>query len=569
THVALYFGWYLLEHYNDNKEIRDLLNNSALYLVPVVNPDGLVHNATTNPTGGGTWRKNRSPRVISTVTHYGTDLNRNYGHKWAYSHPGQLGQAGSNFAGNGYYRGTAPWSEAETQAIRNLCNSHRFVAAFNYHAWDDSFNYPWNFDIDSLTNDSLKFSAIAAYCTEDNYFEKGTFDKTLGYTANGTSDDWLYGEQTTKGKIFAFTIEVGKSFWPAQGLIITYCDSLLQANIKMLRMAAKYAAIEEISSDTISTLSCHAVYNLKRYSIKDTGFTVSVIPLDANITATGTEKLYTAIPFLGSVNDSIQFSLSPSLPNGTIIRFLLKVDNGAWFTVDTISKVYINLSTLPLSCESHIVPGNSSSQAIPIIPGVMTRAAIESKEDEDWFYFQNTIGQKYIRIVLSDLPADYDIELFDAAGQRTGFSSNPYKINDTIVYNSSYVGDFRLHVYGYKKTYHPFRCYSITAELGSDPFTEITYAALKETGNKEVDLSIFPIPAGSHVSVSVKTERAGKLNWYLTDNTGRQLLSGSRKINRGASMFSVDISMLLPGFYLLNFVPEAGTKRISFKIIKE
>ena len=50
------------------------------------------------------------------------------------------------------------------------------------------------------------------------HFESGTFNRTLGYTANGTSDDWLYGEQVEKNKIFAFTIEVGKSFWPIYSL---------------------------------------------------------------------------------------------------------------------------------------------------------------------------------------------------------------------------------------------------------------------------------------------------------------------------------------------------------------
>ncbi|MBK9472403.1 MAG: hypothetical protein IPO18_08965 [bacterium] len=50
------------------QELRDpsikwLVDNRELYLIPVVNPDGFVYNETTDPNGGGMWRKNRSPQA--------------------------------------------------------------------------------------------------------------------------------------------------------------------------------------------------------------------------------------------------------------------------------------------------------------------------------------------------------------------------------------------------------------------------------------------------------------------------------------------------------------------------
>lgn len=568
-HIVIYFAWYLLENYDTDKEIRTLLNNSALYIVPVVNPDGLLYNQSTNPTGGGAWRKNRKPRVISGTTHYGIDLNRNYGMKWAYTHPGILGQAGSSFAGNNYYRGTAAWSEAETQAIRSFVYKHEFTSAFNYHAWDDSFNYPWNFDIDSLTDDSVKYEAITQYLIENNHFKSGTFDKTLQYTAGGTSDDWLYGDSITKKKIFAFTIEVGKSFWHPQSFIAKYCDSLQQANIKMLRMAAKYAAIQETSSNTIPSLSHYIAYDLKRYSIKDTNFTVSITPLEPVVTGTDPAKLYPSLGFLGTISDTLHFTLSPGIINGTVLRFLLKVDNGMWSTVDTIYKTYQAGPTLPLGCTDYTEPNNVAANAKPLQPGENIIASITDSRDEDWFYIENTAGKTNIRVVLSDLPADFDMELFDGAGQKIALANRPYKFNDTLVFNTSNIGIFKLRIYGYNNAYHRYHCYNLNAELSNNPYELTGYTSYKDKSNEALTFSVYPLPARQQVSVSVKSRQAQAITWILTDNAGRRIHSGQQRINSGLSVFPLTVSHLSRGVYLLQIIPEASSKILAAKIVKE
>jgi len=54
--------------------------------------------------------------------------------------------------------------------------------------------------------------------TQENDFFAGTGTETVGYTVNGNSDDWMYGETDTKPAIFSMTPEVGgqgDGFWPA------------------------------------------------------------------------------------------------------------------------------------------------------------------------------------------------------------------------------------------------------------------------------------------------------------------------------------------------------------------
>lgn len=72
---VMYYMFYLLENYNTNPSVKYLVDNREIWFVPCLNPDGYEYNRSTNPNGGGQWRKNRSLNSGS----YGVDLNRNYG----------------------------------------------------------------------------------------------------------------------------------------------------------------------------------------------------------------------------------------------------------------------------------------------------------------------------------------------------------------------------------------------------------------------------------------------------------------------------------------------------------
>ena len=109
----IYFMYYLLENYYTDPSVQYLVNNRELFFIPVVNPDGYEYNRTTNPSGGGMWRKNRRNNGGS----YGVDLNRNYG-PYAYWNAPNGGS--STTPSSDTYRGTAPFSEPETNNIKNF-----------------------------------------------------------------------------------------------------------------------------------------------------------------------------------------------------------------------------------------------------------------------------------------------------------------------------------------------------------------------------------------------------------------------------------------------------------------
>ena len=73
THAREPIGWMNILHFlhhlgqsfGTDKEVTSLLFSRRLFFVPVLNPDGVVHNEKTNPRGGGMHRKNMRDDDVS------------------------------------------------------------------------------------------------------------------------------------------------------------------------------------------------------------------------------------------------------------------------------------------------------------------------------------------------------------------------------------------------------------------------------------------------------------------------------------------------------------------------
>ena len=191
--VPFYLAKYLVEHYSTDQKVKQLIDSREIWIVPLVNPDGLEYSRTDNRF----WRKNRRDNGDGT---FGVDPNRNFGYKW-----GQQGSSGNSTSNT--YRGTAPFSEPETQAIRYLVSTHNFSSSISYHSYSQLVLYPWGY-----TNDAPQHKVQLSKMAEDMATE---IEKVHGkdytpeqasdlYITSGDSDDWLYGVHN----IAAFTIEL-------------------------------------------------------------------------------------------------------------------------------------------------------------------------------------------------------------------------------------------------------------------------------------------------------------------------------------------------------------------------
>lgn len=332
--ALIFYMWYLLENYTSNAEITTLINNTEMYFVPCVNADGYEYNHTTDPSGGGLWRKNRRNNGGS----YGVDLNRNYGYAWGYDNVGS-----SPTSSDETYRGTAGFSEPETQIMKWFCENHSFKTAIDYHCYSNLLIYPWSYIENYHTPDSLMYTAYSALMTATNNYLAGTPNETVGYTGNGGSIDWFYGEQATKNKIICWAPEAGDisdGFWPASANIEDIAKTNIDQNLYVARFAGRYANISESNSRLISQQADFFNFSLQRLGMEPATFTVTLIPVSSNILSVGAAKVYPSMNIMDLLTDSIAFALQPTVQQGHQVVFVLQLDNGMYSTYDTITKIY-------------------------------------------------------------------------------------------------------------------------------------------------------------------------------------------------------------------------------------
>jgi hypothetical protein len=194
--------------------VAEMINENEIWFLPIMNPDGYVLNEDIAPNGGGMWRKNLRDNGDGT---FGVDLNRNWGFKWGYNDFGSSDDGSSQV-----YRGTAPFSEPETQAVREFINSHDFAVVINYHSFGNVYFTPFSFTHLAGNPDNMLYYPIA-----DSVFQySGYFMVFEGGGVNGGAYDWQYGEHFEKKKNFSFLPETASSFWPPSWAI----DSVVALN---------------------------------------------------------------------------------------------------------------------------------------------------------------------------------------------------------------------------------------------------------------------------------------------------------------------------------------------------
>ncbi len=334
----VYYMWYLLENYATNAEVQAILNNTELYFVPFLNPDGYLYNESTDPNGGGLWRKNRRDHFNGD---FGVDPNRNYdytdgvnGSVW--------GTNGISFNTNSdLYCGASAFSEPENQAMKWFVEQNDFKIALNNHSYGELLLLPFGFDVNKYPTDYNTFVAISDVMVSQN-----NFANQMGwqlYAASGVSDDWMYGETNNHSKIYSFTPEIGPSaqgFWPPAVDIDGLCQSMMYLNLTSAHLVGNYAKAVDIQGATLETTSGYLKYDLQRLGLEaPANFTVTILPVSANIISVGSPNAHNAMNLLQIDSDSISYTLGGVVP-GDIVTYVLSVNNGQYTTNDTISKIY-------------------------------------------------------------------------------------------------------------------------------------------------------------------------------------------------------------------------------------
>lgn len=167
----------LLEGYGKDKRITDLINNTEIFIMPSMNPDGSKKRQRANANG--------------------YDLNRNFPH-W---------QSEFNSTSN---------RQPETVAVMNYQATRQFSLSANFHGGAVCVNYPWDstkvrHPFDSLLQElSLRYSAENAPMYRSNEFNRGITNGADWYVVRGGMQDWSYAFYND----LQVTVELSNRKWP-------------------------------------------------------------------------------------------------------------------------------------------------------------------------------------------------------------------------------------------------------------------------------------------------------------------------------------------------------------------
>lgn len=209
TEIAIMFAQELLEQSDTENAIKDLLKTLEIFVIPIVNPDGAIHDITNKSYKW--WRKNRRANGNNT---FGVDLNRNYSFGWG------TGGSSTNPSSD-VYMGRSPFSEPETAAIRDFFAAHdNITVALTLHTFSELVLYPWGGRNDGIGGeDEVLFKKMADDMAEMNGYEP--MQSSELYIASGDTCDWAYGVHG----VFCFTFELspssmfGGGFYPGASII--------------------------------------------------------------------------------------------------------------------------------------------------------------------------------------------------------------------------------------------------------------------------------------------------------------------------------------------------------------
>lgn len=190
-------------------------------------------------------------------------------------------------------------------------------------------------------------------------------------------------------------------------------------------------------------------------------------------------------------------------------------------------------------------------------------AGIMNSTDVDWYGFDTynySSGYVYnnIKITLTNLAADFDMRLYDSAGDEIGFSGFGGTRDEQIIINGSYIGRHYIKIFGYLGA-NSTQCYDLKVDISSTPQarTEAAEAVEKTTG-----LALFPNPAlaGETISLNLNQNVEDAVHVRVLNINGLVVSEQNLKVSNHTA--TLDLSNIKAGIYLIDAGDAGKTKLV-------
>ena len=208
-------------------------------------------------------------------------------------------------------------------------------------------------------------------------------------------------------------------------------------------------------------------------------------------------------------------------------------------------------TTSPVSgCSDQYEPNDVFGSPAPVSTGVNLIAQINSASDVDYYSFTNTASQRKVSISLTNLPADYDMQLYRTNGFLLRTSQNRGTVDESFTLNTNTIDTYIVSVYGYNGAFSSSQCYTLNIQLSATNFSPdapVTDIPTTIRGG----LRLYPVPASTMVNVSFDAYKNGTADISVTNPLGQQVLHKTVGVGDGINYNNIDVSRLGAGMYFV------------------
>jgi len=214
-------------------------------------------------------------------------------------------------------------------------------------------------------------------------------------------------------------------------------------------------------------------------------------------------------------------------------------------------------------CSDPYEPNDSKSTAKPIPTNQLIHALISTTLDVDYYRIDISASENNLRVILFNLPANYNLFVFNLQNDKIGSSKNKSLAPDTIILNELTAGTYWIKIRAKGGSFDPINCYNLSTETSETPFkiAPVEGELLAETSV----FDLYPNPATTNVYVSCDDENV-TATIAVYSLTGQKVYEMKETIL--TSTTTIDVSAFPAGQYFLEVRYAGGREMKKFVVTR-
>jgi hypothetical protein len=296
--------------------------------------------------------------------------------------------------------------------------------------------------------------------------------------------------------------------------------------------------------------TCNVPTTLSSSSVSNTSATVSWAAATGALSYSLQYKTSTATTWTTVSATSTSASLT-GLTASTIYNFqvasVCSAGTSAYSTAGSFTT-----TAASTACSDTREPNESRTAAKAITLATNIQGLISSATDKDYFSFSNLSTAKNIKVTLTNLPADYDLNLIKGT-TTVATSANAGTTSESIIYNTTTTATtYYAYVFGYGGVFNTSSCYTLRVETSNVSWVRMAGEVEADDASViEGPLSIYPNPSNGTLNIRLQPEADINQTVTVYNNLGQLVESYNLNFTKEQPAVEIRLNDLTDGIYFV------------------